>query len=153
MEYRSIINKIINKSFPILKNKRIFIIKFKSKIFVGGASHPLPFLRIIFINPTIKNKYLKAILIHELCHLEVFEKRRWLKYCFIEIAYWFNKRLREKEEKDTDKLAIKKGYAKDIYDLCNYLRKDKNRKELIKYYLSPKEIRFYAKKIKKWQSF
>ena len=88
-----------------------------------------------------------GVLAHELCHLETFEKKRGLKYAFDGILYWTNVKKRTKEDKDTDRLAIKKGYAKELY----YFKKNKRKSKIAKYYLSAEDIKKYAKKIGKWQ--
>jgi len=145
--YQDLTNKIIRKSFPILKGKRIFVWKiWMFDSFSGGAFHPLP---VLFIN---KNKFflkdeLIALIVHELCHLEIFYKRSFFKNIKIEIAYWLFGKIRRHEEVETDKLLIKKGYAKGIYKLA----KKKVNKKISKYYMSPEEIKSYAKKINKWR--
>lgn len=149
-KYSRIINRLINKSFPILRGKKIYISYFSGEKYSGGAFWILPFWRVFFINRDRKfsNNQLRGLFVHELGHFEVYQKRGWLLFWFVELLYWIFPRFREKEEKNVDKRIIHKGYAKEYYSL---VRGFYNKKlKVSKYYLSPKEIKSYAQKIRKW---
>ena len=62
------------------------------------------------------------------------------------IFYWTRPRKREQEDKDTNRLAVRKGYARELY----YFKKGKKKEKIAKYYLSAEEVKSYAKKIGKW---
>jgi len=149
-EYKKIVNDLIKKSFPILRGKKIHISYFfLSKEFSGASLWIPPFMRIIFINRGKKftREQLNVILAHELCHFELFKKRGGLGYLFMGFRYWTSFKFRKEEEERTEKLTIKKGYARECYAIA----KRRNKKsEASKYYLTAQEIKSYAKKIKKW---
>ncbi len=149
-KYRGIIDRLIDKSFPILRGKKIYISYFNAKKYSGGAFWILPFWRVIFINKNKKfnDEQLIGLFVHELGHFEVYQKRSWLSFWFIELLYWIFPKFREKEEKNVDKRIIQKGYAKKYY---SFVREFHNKKlKVSKYYFSPEEIKSYAKKIGKW---
>jgi hypothetical protein len=145
--YKRIVSSMIKKSFPNLSKKKIIVIEFNSKKYSGGA-YKVPFVLFIFINKNLRNYKKKAIgvLAHELSHLETFEKKGWIRYIIEGILYWISPKKRAEVDKETDKLAIRKGYAKELYIFKNYKKKN----NLDKYYLSSKEIKSYAKRIGKW---
>jgi hypothetical protein len=143
-KYKKIVKEIVNKSFPLLKNRRFYVIRFKSKNYSGGAFWLLPFLRLIFITKRkFTNKQFVGLISHELSHFEIFQKRGWLISIFITICYWLYPGFRRKEEIKADKLAIRKGYAKELF----LFRKNQSKK-LISNYLSLKQIKSYAKEIR-----
>ena len=114
-KYQNIVNDVIRESFPELKDKKISIYLYNGKKYNAGVYWPLPFLEIIFINKNIKlsNSEIKGLLVHELCHFERDIGRGWLISLFLaNIYYWSNPSFRRKEERETDKLVIKKGYAR-----------------------------------------
>ena len=152
-EVKKIVNKLIKKSFPILKNKRIFVCYFKSKDYSGIALWPLPFLRLLFINEDrrFNKEELTGLLAHELCHFETYEKRGWVKTVLLGTRYMISQKFRKNEERMTDNLAIEKGYAKRLYKqrLFRWDSTDKNHK-LKEVYMPPKQIKRYAIKNRKW---
>ena len=73
-KYEKIVDELIKKSFPKLKDKKIFLFNFMlSKSFVAYILD-LTFLRFIFVNPKKMERYSqsdqKVIFVHELCHFE-----------------------------------------------------------------------------------
>ncbi len=150
-EIRKIVDELIKKSFSSLRGKRIYIYFFSRKKYSGGVWWILPFWRGLFINRKRKfnDKQLIGLLVHELCHFEIFQKRGWLKTSFIAgFLYWTSSKHRKKEEENAEKLTIRKGYSKEFYSLEKKFYASKL--EASKYYLSPKEIKAYAQKIGKW---
>ena len=145
---------IIEKSFPLLKHKKLYLYTTKSKKYVGGATK-LPFINVIRINKKLlnDNQYLIGVLSHELSHLERFTKMGWIKYFFVGISYWINGSARTKEEMEVNKLSIRKGYAKELYYAMVKNEQNPYAKKIRKYYMTPSEIKSYAIKIKKWQQF
>ena len=134
---------MIKKSFPELEKRKIFLFEFNLKKYHGG-SIKLPFFDIVVISTNLKNKIkIQGVLAHELCHLERFKKKGWLKYAFEGAFYWIIPSFRINEDRNTDKSAIEKGYARNLYSL-------KKNKKKNKYYLSAEEIKEYARKIGKW---
>jgi hypothetical protein len=148
---RKIMNELINESFPVLKNKTIHLsFFFLHKKYSGTAFKPLPNLMFLFLNKDKVDKYsdkeLTGLLAHELSHFETYYKMGFIKSILIGIVYWFNLRIRRREEVNNDKNVIKKGYAKNIYSLTLKRKPSKH----TKYYFSAEDIKKYAKKIGKW---
>jgi hypothetical protein len=146
-DYKKLMKKIIKKSFPEIRGK-IFI--YRMKLLVGKAGAlPLPFkLNFIFMTPKLDNKskkYINGILAHELSHILRNEKSSWLKNISVLYKYWISsKKFRKNEEVETDKLAIRKGFFNEIYEIS----KDRKSKMGKKYYLTSKEILNYYNKLK-----
>ena len=146
-KYQKIIDKLIEDSFPKLKGK-------KTKIFEFNITN----LYALFLPSNsigvhkkcrgFSNRAIKGMLVHELCHAEFSNKEGIVKSWLIFIIYWFFPKLRRKEEIKTDKLTIKKGYARQLFEITKIIELELNGE--IKYGLSSQEIKFYAKKIKKW---
>ena len=141
-----LVDGLVKKSYPLLKDKKIHVYKFKNKKFRALAVHFLPFFRFILMHP-YEMKESKTLLIgllsHELCHLEKSEKQGWLKSTLSKFKYWTDKKIFEKGEKDTDRCAIHKGYGRELYEVA------KTRPIRIKgyeqYYLTaPAADRFYG---------
>jgi len=147
--YGKIINEMINKSFHELKGKKIIIREFTSKKYTGSALK-MPFFHVIAINKKLRNdkKVLIGILSHELSHLVIFDSEGWIKYLLDGIPYWINPKKRKQIDVDADKLAIKKGYGKELYYVREKSLKNSKLKHVRKYYLNPKEIKKYMKKSK-----
>lgn len=149
--YQKIVDSLVKKSFPVLKGKKIIIKQFKSDRYFGSALNIFS-IRIISINKNIgPKKSAVGIFAHELAHLEEYERTNVISRLFGSIKYWIiSKKFRERDENYIDKSVIKKGYAKELFINRQWVfahRKDKN---LNKYYLSPEEIKKYAKSIRKW---
>jgi len=143
MNYKEMIAKLINKSFPKLKNKKIKVWDFK--IF-GGYAIFIPILNLICINRkcnSFSNKEKIGILVHELCHAERSNEIELFKNMFIFIAYWLSPKFKKKEEEETDKLAIKKGYAKELLESSKRFESEFGKK---RYGLSSEQIKSYMKK-------
>ncbi len=151
LEYKKLVNKIIKHSYPTLKNKKFYVIELNLKKFGAIAWKPLPKLRIIIVSTKYRKKerkYKVALLAHELAHFETFEEEAWIISFFKMIPYALSKRYRKKVESDTDKRVIKKGYAKELFELS----KKYKTKTLKEGYLKPEEIKLYAQKIGKWKN-
>jgi predicted SprT family Zn-dependent metalloprotease len=141
-EYRMIVDKLINKSFYSLKGKKVAFFEINLGKFSAGVLWLLPNLRIIFVNPRIRKeneKYLKGLFAHELAHFEIANRYGWIKYLCFEILYWLIPSIRRKNEREADKLTVKKGYWKELYYVANK-RLYKN-KRTARFYLSPEEIK------------
>ncbi len=151
-DYRKIIDELVKKSFPELRGKKIFVLKFPFFTFSGGAFWLLPRIRLMWINSNISKIYSKkaiiGVLVHELCHFERFENRGWFKSFITSFYGMINFNQMYKEERATDKLVVKKGYAHERYSAETSLRKIP--RWFKRNYLSSKEIKSYAQKIGKW---
>lgn len=145
-KYQKIVGKLIKKSFPLLKNKKIKIYE-KDNLRTSADTRNFPFMR-MRIHPTARkynyNKLL-GLFAHELCHMEYSLSSHFN-------IDWIKRISRRYNERETDKCAIRKGYAKQLYEQRSLRWKSKN-KQIIKnkkFYLSPSEIKSYAKAINKW---
>lgn len=154
--YQKIVKKLVEKSFPELKNVKIRICesdhnKFKSAS--ADAYYYVLFWKIRLGKRVRKfpKKYIIAILAHELCHISIFQKRNFIKKIIFFYFILFLRKYREAEERNTELLEIQKGYGKELYSFRKYalLIADKKARERIKkYYLSPKQIKQEMKKLK-----
>jgi len=143
-KYRKVVNELINKSFPSLREKKFKIFEF-GIIRIYGI---YLFGNFIGMNKKCRDfseDEIKGILGHELCHAEYSNKIGFLKSCLIFIRYWLFLKLRIKEEIKTDKQTIKKGYAKELFELARKIELDLDRKD-VRYGLSSEQIKTYAKK-------
>jgi hypothetical protein len=143
-KYEDILHQLIKESFPSLKDKKIFLKEKKAP----WRAHVVYSLRGMKIEVSYKlrrfdKKVIRRILIHELCHLEIFLKWGFLRTHIDYIIYSISKSHRNKVEKEADILMIKKGYGKLVLDAQrNTIKRG------LKYSLTEEEIRYYAKKFK-----
>ncbi len=162
-EYKTIVNKIVKKSFPSLKKEKIIIIESPKIIFwVSGYVANFPaYSSFIFINKRIRqrDKATKiALLAHELCHIESIKKSH---KSFLELFIWgiiediswiFGKNPSKKDERQTDIETVKKGYGKELLHIAmNRKRRLSPRVLSMVYkrgYLSPEEVKKFMKKYK-----
>jgi len=149
---RSIGEKIIRQSFPLLEGKKIHFYVFWLSFFGFSAWIP-PFFRFIVISTRTRDftdEILTGILAHELCHQERYLNMGTMGYLKFAIGFLFSKKVQAAEEKATDRLTIEKGYGRQLHDLTLISRNDRNHKKIIDNYLSPDEIKAYAISIGKW---
>ncbi len=156
-KYRKILDKLVKKSFPSLKNEEIWICESGRKKFKSASADTYYF--ILFWRVRLGKKlsglpkeFVKAILAHELSHIEIFQKRSFVKRIISSFKCRFSKSFREDEERNTDRLVVEKGYGKELYSFRKYnlsVADKKTKLKIKKYYLSPKEIKYYTKKCKK----
>ncbi len=157
-----IINQLRKESFPEIKGY-VTTVKIPFPIPGGMSLYLLPWFKIMLLTTKcdkLPRDVMIGLVAHELSHFSRFDKKGfwwfWSSILFPKKGEW------KKEEKEADKLAIKKGYGDNLYltkfeaerllkgtkweeYLGDYLSKDK----LSKSYLSPKEVLSYNKKIKK----
>ena len=139
--YEKILGRLIKKSFPGLKDKKIYL-KEKDAPWRAHVSYFPWGLRILMSYKLrgLPKKIAKRVLIHELCHLEIFLKWGVIRTNLNFIIYLFSKPYRKELEREANMLMIKKGYGKLVLDA----RKD-SLKRGIDYPLSEKEIKGYIK--------
>lgn len=145
-KYQRIVDEIIEKSFPELKEKKI-IIKEKTTFSYRAHVGYYPWGMQIIISHQLRkfsHKFIKRILFHELCHLEIFKKWGIIRTNLDFLFYLLSKKHRLKVEKEANILMIKKGYGKQILEV----RKE-NLKRGLTYSLTENEIKYYIKKFKK----
>jgi hypothetical protein len=111
------------------------------------ALRPLPHLNVIILNKDVRDKdidYKIGLLVHEISHIDLYQKISWFKYLYEGFLYLTSKKFRSKNEWETEMHAIKKGYVNQV---CHY---SKEREEFrIKYgYMTSKAINEYANSLK-----
>lgn len=156
VEYKKIVDHLIKKSFPELKkiNVRVIVEKLKrgsmrATRLYGGY--------LIIIDPEkyedAKDNEIIGAIAHELTHFEDYSKKSWIRYFFWFLHYKYSKSFMRDVEIKTDKLTIQRGYARELYSNRCY-RASKSRIPLVekgkRAYLTPEEIKLYAKEIGKW---
>jgi hypothetical protein len=146
---------LIKKKFPELANKKIlvFVPYFFRNTYSGVALWIPPFSRMLFINKERASEgdyFLRGLISHELGHQSLYATRSFFKNAKVFFLYWLNTKARRNEEDEVNKLIIKKGFAKDIYEATKKIEKKKESAGIQKYYMSSEEIKDYAKKVGKW---
>lgn len=147
--YQKIVNPLVNRSFPILRNETIYIKEKKMKY--GAMARHWLFFYSIEVGNKIKDysKFqLKGGLAHELSHIETFKKQGFFLSAYKSFLAIFSSSLTRGIERETDMLAIGKGYGNQLYSMRerNLSEADKETRERIKkYYMSLNEIRQYMR--------
>ncbi|MDD5700328.1 MAG: hypothetical protein PHH00_04055, partial [Candidatus Nanoarchaeia archaeon] len=134
------INKIINNYFPILRDKKIFVEE-KDAPYRAHVSYSLFGKMKIIVSSKLRKlpKYVvRRILIHELCHLEIFVRQGVIRTNIQYLGYLLSEKIRNNAERAANILMIKKGFGKLILDA----RKENIKREL-GYSLTEKEIKYY----------
>jgi hypothetical protein len=151
-DFKGIARKLIDDSFPLLKNKRIHFFVFRLSFYAMSVWIP-PRIRFIIMSTRtreLNENVITGILVHELCHQERYLKLGTLKYLGFAIAFLSSRKVQQTEERATDKLTIEKGYGRQLYELTVISMKDKNHKDMNALYMSPNEIKSYSESLGKW---
>ncbi len=157
--YKKLVKEMRKKSFPEIKGK-IWIIKIPFSIPGGAVFWLFPRLNILALTTKcfeLKKSVLIGLLAHELSHFSIFQRKKWICFYLFFIKYLFNHKYRIKEEKKADRLAIKKGYGKELIEvkieakkICKGTKYENFVHEKISNnYLSVKDVEKYMSKIKK----
>jgi hypothetical protein len=152
--YYRVVNDLIKKSFPSLKEWDVLIEEDKKIEFSADAKHLKTHLRLRtnFFIREYSEDILKGLFSHELSHLESFIKFGKLEIFLYAMRYNFQSSFKKRIEKETDINSINKGYAKQLYKQrkLRWLVDNKKMRELKKIYLSPEELKRIAIKLDKW---
>lgn len=149
--YEGITRTLIDRSFPLLKDKKIYILVAQLRFYACSVWVP-PFLRFVVLSKRTRHfnkSVITGLLVHELCHQERYLKMGVRKYLVFAIRFLTSRNARSAEEKATDRLTIEKGYGRELYELTeitNKYRKDKRINEL---YMSLDEIKSYSESLGK----
>src|SRR5512138_2088376 len=141
-DYKSIAQKLIEDSFPLLKNKRISIFVFRLSFFALSVWIP-PRIRFIVMSTRtreLNENVITGILVHELCHQERYLQLGAFRYLRFAVKFLTSRKAQKEEERATDKLTIEKGYGRQLFELTEISFSDKNHKEMNELYMSPDEI-------------
>lgn len=126
-KYKKIADKLIQKSFPLLKNEKIKICEKEMKS--RGFAEFWPWRKRILISTKVrkyKREKIMGLLVHELSHCEMNKRKGFLWLLTIWILTHFSKKLKYKIEWETDMLAIEKGYGRYLlYSKKNQTEKQK----------------------------
>jgi hypothetical protein len=151
-EYKRIAGKLIDDSFPLLRNKKIHLFVFRLRFYALSVWIP-PFIRFIVMSTRTRDfneNVITAILVHELCHQERYFKLGALKYIRFAIVFLLSRKAQAIEEMATDKLTIEKGYGRQLYELAEISARDKNHEGINELYMSPEEIKSLSESIGRW---
>ena len=144
-DYRKIVDELIMKHFPKLKGKKIILKEIDTLDYRAHVNYSI-FGLLILISTQLR-KFpgwkIKRILIHELCHLEIFLKQGWLMTKLDWILYLLSKKYRIKVEKQANTLMIKKGFGKLVLSAMR-----ENKKRRLSCSLTEKQIKEHMKKLK-----
>ena len=91
-----------------------------------------------------------GLIAHELSHQERYLDMGIRKYLLFAFRFIFSRKAQEAEEKATDRLTIRKGYGRNIYEVSRMSNSDRNHRKINRNYLSPEEIKTYALELGNW---
>jgi hypothetical protein len=151
-KYLLVAGKLINDSFPLLKDKKIHLFVFRLRFYAMSVWVPF-FIRFIVMSTrtkTFNENTITGILAHELCHQERYLNLGVLKYLRFAIEFITSGKMQAEEEKATDKLTIEKGYGRQLYELSEIQYHDKKHERINEFYMSLEEIKSYSESIGKW---
>jgi hypothetical protein len=151
-EYNRIVRKLVKESFPLLRNKKIYLFEVRLRFYAMSVWIP-PFIRFIIMSTRTRNfneNVVTGILAHELCHQERYLRLGPLKYLRFALAFLVSRKAQATEERATDKLTIEKGYGRQLYELSEIQYSDKKHERINEFYLSLEEIKSHSESIGKW---
>lgn len=152
-KYREISSGLIDKSFPLLKGRKISLFVIWLRFYAFSVWIP-PFLRVIAMSTRTKgfnDSVITGILAHELCHQERYLKMGARKYLAFALRFLISRKARAEEERNTDRLTIEKGYGKELYELTLITHTDRNHDNIKDLYLTPEEIKVYSISLGNWK--
>jgi len=147
----------VQKRFPELKNIKIHLEIRKLENASMWAKRTFFGKYLVIIDPIkykdATNKQISGVLPHEFVHFVEYTKMSRFMYFYLGLWYKFSKKFKEKKEKETDRETIRRGFARDLY--ANRVFRIKTsppeyKKNVLCFYLIPKEIKKYAMIIGKW---
>jgi hypothetical protein len=155
----AIVFNTVSQQFPELKNTRIrlqfkqikttmqaqpvyapwFIFRKEYKVIINNNPN---FIGVKFSSLTPAMK--EAIVAHELCHIKMYEEKRFIEFLQHGLAF-LNNKSRRYLERLTDYYTIKKGFGRQLAEWAQYAMFDgpatpKYKKFKQTYYLNPTEI-------------
>ena len=151
-KYQKIVDNLIKKSFSELKGKRIYVSEASDKVSEKCSAVNYYFIWVSFIKVSQKlRKYsdseLKGIFAHELGHSLRFGECSFFGKLWKGFRYMTSRKARTVEENACDKIAVERGYGRG---LSSAKVKRMKKGKYAKCYMSPEEIKDYAKRVGKW---
>lgn len=144
-EIESLKKEIIKKSFSELKGIDIKVIEIKKGRYSAMARKNWS-KYLLFINrkylKIYNKKEIKGILVHELSHIQEWVTKGIWFYIFNSLKCSFSKKYNAFYEREIDKIAICKGYKKELkaQRIKRETKKDKNYHKNERFYFTSKEI-------------
>lgn len=134
-----------NYSFP--ENMEL-LIKFRGIKNAGAESrrYPLKGYVMLFDLKDLGNmtdEELKGLLSHEFSHIETYSGMNWIQLSLYASIYLISDKFRMEVERNTDILAIQKGFGRELASFRKYRIRTANKKDkklVERYYLSVDEI-------------
>lgn len=151
--YRQTTQSLIDKSFQVLKGKRIVIGIAPLSFYAFSVWLP-PFLRLVVLSTKVRHfdkSAITGLIAHELCHQERYINMGTLKYLGFIVKFLTSRNARAEEERATDRLTIERGYGVELYKLSEITHNDRKNKKTNDLYLSLEEIRSYSESLGKWR--
>lgn len=161
-KYSRIVDKLITESFRELKEAKIRIVEFPEFFSFWSFAEKSFSGFFIFINKSQRNLdaiSLKGEFAHELCHIILDHRNKSLLGDLFHnfrkfLSFIFNTKFSREIESKIDKEVIKRGYAKELIadhkSWNKFLSKENVENLYTRGYLSPKEIKSYARSIGRW---
>ncbi|HNR41487.1 MAG TPA: hypothetical protein PKL65_04585 [Bacteroidales bacterium] len=152
--YRKLTRELIERSFPLLKGKKILIGMAPLNFYAFSIWLP-PFMRLMVFSTKTRRfdkPAIKGLVVHELCHQERYMRIGALKYLGFSVKYVVSRKARAAEEKSTDRLTIEKGFGWELFRLTEITHNDRKNKKTNDLYMSPGEIRSYSENLGKWNA-
>jgi len=120
-------NRLIEESFPELKNEKI-LVAYKKSFKDGLFEYERPGKKRYFIkvNELMKNTPVQAIeagLAHEMAHIIKELNKGFFSSCFEGFLYKVSHRYRIVDERDADLVIVLRGYGKHLLELYKYREK------------------------------
>ena len=146
--YELIVERIIRKSFPELKNKNLKIPEYN---FTGTSGGFVPAVNWTGVHKRCRDyseKELEALLAYGISNIDYSGNTGFLEALKTFVLMNLDGGAeRKKIEFEADRIAIMKGYARQTYD---YTLKHAGSNPRWRYYMTSAQIRDYAKRIGKW---
>ena len=129
---RALTSDIIKQSFPVLKDKKIFVFTGPLRFYAFSVWIPPLYRVVVLSNKTrdFNTKVLTGLIVHELCHQERYIEMGTVSYLVFAVKFLILKRIRSAEEKATDRLTIEKGYGRELCELSSITHKDRKHKKI-----------------------
>jgi hypothetical protein len=154
--YHKIVRYLTNKSFREIRKNKFIILRVNPLI--GGSAQIIHLFNryLILIHKRMENapnNVLIGLFAHELSHPIRWEKKGFFESPKFDFLLMFDlERYLSFDEHETDKEAIRRGYARQLYANRDWRlkQKDKPSEKMQKRYMSKEEIKIFAKSINKW---
>lgn len=147
-KYRKIVNGLVRKSFPKLKDYKIILTEGKIlNARYSAVTSYFIFFSWIHVHPKVRNysdNAIESLFAHELAHIDLIVNINFFQKIKFAFSWLFTKKGKEKFERDADILTVRKGYDKGLIKLKEESRKTYAKEQLKKRrkgYLTTKEIK------------